>query len=116
MQTAPEAFLLFPAGPRFGGIALGARRLQASQSDPSLFHDAEAARSLDDVSGVDIAMKRRDHSAGTRRGGVVLGEREHYKVAAERVLALAAEREDGVRLHQLTSVETERTIFPASHG
>jgi hypothetical protein len=61
-------------------------------------------------------MKGRDHSAGMRRGGFVLGEGEHYNVAAEWMLALTAECEHCVRLHQLTSVKAESAILAASLG
>jgi hypothetical protein len=61
-------------------------------------------------------MKRGDHGASSRRGRVVLGEGEHYDVTAERVLALTAERERCMRLHQLSSVEAEGAVLAASLG
>jgi hypothetical protein len=80
----------------------------------SPFDDAEAARSRNDISAVDIGMTVHDHRTQARGRCVVLREGEHDEVAAQQVLALAAEGKDGLRLHQRRRMPPEGAVLSPS--
>jgi hypothetical protein len=61
-------------------------------------------------------MQGRNDDAGARSRVVVFRKSKYHDIAAEWVLALTAECERCMWLHELARVETERPVLAASLG